>query len=216
MPPLALVKSGDDMNKLKRRLIFIFIIVVVLLVIPLSINSFFSLEAPLELLAVDWNASDELSYIGSIIGGVGTIFLGMITISQTEQINRKNLENEKANTKRPFFIIEEISSDKKFDNNLWEQDQNGFLCFYNRSRYAYVKIKNVGDGVANNLMIEPWGFGHIPKEHRPNLCVPPESSCIIPIRLSEKDAQFVRFVQVIYENIVMMYSSEYYIFFVGK
>ena len=196
------------MDRLKKRSILIFVCVIavalflVLLVIPLIINFFFSLTAPLKLLEVDWNASDALSYFGSVLGGIGTIFLGVITICQTNRINQKNLENEQANTKRPFFIIEEISFDKKSDKKLWDHGQNGFFCTYYKSQYAFIKVINIGDGVANNLIIEPWGFGDIPKEERPALCVQPKSFCTIPVLLPEKTEQHTQFIQVKYENII--------------
>lgn len=133
----------------------------------------------------------------------------------TKQIDQKNTENEKVNTKRPFFIIKEVSFDREFTNNLWEYGQNSFSCFYYKGRHAFIKIVNVGDGVANNLTIEPWGMGDLSREMRPALCVQQQSFCVIPIYLSEKNDQYTKFIQITYENIIGYAYSQKIEFCIG-
>ena len=62
----------------------IIIIIIALFIIPVRINILFSIKTPCNLFAVDWNVNDAFSYFNSIFGGMGTIFLGIITIYQTK------------------------------------------------------------------------------------------------------------------------------------
>ncbi len=192
------------MNWIKKYIVQLVIIFLLLAFIaPIFINYIFQKNALCSIFAVSWEANDALAYFGSIIGGSGTIFLGWITIQQTEQINRNALEKEKANTKRPFFIITEVVSSIQKNSTLWGTGSNGFVYHYNSSHHAFIKIKNVGDGVANNLIINPWGFGDIPKKNRPSFCLPPQHWCTIPIHLSAKvECEGTKFVTVIYENLL--------------
>jgi len=182
---------------------FIIIGLIVIFVVPVLINIMFQHEALFPVFCVSWKASDSLSYFGSVVGGLGTIFLGVITLWQAEQLNKKSEEIENANTKRPFFIITKIISDQKKEHIVWEQGANGFVHTYTDSHYAFIEIVNVGDGVANNLIIEPWGIGDIPKDHRPSFCIPPQSSCTIPVHLLAKyGAKTPRYISIIYENLI--------------
>ena len=177
--------------------------ILLLVVAPLFINFLFKTEAMFSAFLVNWNASDALSYFGSIVGGLGTIFLGWITIQQTSQISKNALEKETANTKRPFFIIVDVTSHKSTGNTLWNSGQNGYVCHYNQSHYAFIKVINVGDGVANNLIIDPWGIGDPPKEDRPSFCLAPQQWCTIPVYLAaEPHYEGTRYITLIYENLL--------------
>lgn len=182
---------------------FVIISIIFIFVAPVLINLMFKHEALCSFFSVSWDASDALSYFDSVVGGLGTIFLGVITLWQAEQLNKKSEEAENENTKRPFFIITEVTSHIEKENIAWDHGSNGFVHTYTNSHYAFIKIVNIGDGVANNLIIEPWGFGDIPKDHRPSFCIPPQIFCTIPVHLLAKyGAKTPQYISIIYENII--------------
>lgn len=194
-------------KKYTVHLVIIFLLLA--FIVPVCINFMFQKDALYTIFAVSWEANDALAYFGSIISGCGTIFLGWIAILQTDQINKTALEKEKANTKRPFFIITEVASPSQKSTKLWGKGSNGFVYHYSSSQYAFIKIKNIGDGVANNLIINPWGFGDIPKKDRPAFCLAPQHWCTIPIHLSAKtECEGTKYVTVIYENLLCYSYSQ--------
>lgn len=182
----------------------------VLFLIPWIISWAFGIEAPAAFFAVKWNAATALEYFGSALGGIGTIFLGIITILQTKQIKALETDRENANVKRPFFIIDSIFNSKNEEQRNWGHDQNGYGYMYDKNKYAFIKIINVGEGVANNLIFEPWGFGELSKGIRPSFCIPSGGFCTIPIHLlvgSQTDS--VEKIEIIYENLIgYAYSQE--------
>lgn len=175
--------------------------IAVFFIAPILINVLYKFSAPVPLLAVNWDARDALSYFGSALGGLGTILLGVITVRLTKQIKASEDDRTNANTKRPFFIITEITVPEG-STYVWGRAQNGYMLNYKNAGYSSIKVVNVGDGPANNLTILPWGFGEVPKEHRPNYCVPPDGFCMIPIRLQTKQSSSSQKISIIYENII--------------
>lgn len=198
-------------SKLQQNIaFFVIVLAVVLILVPWLINWLFKVHSPCKFFAVEWEASDALQYFGSVLGGVGTIFLGIITIKQTKQIKASETDRENSNVKRPFFIIERICNGQDTDSHVWGHDQNGYSYKFSSDMWSFITVRNVGDGVANNLIIEPWGFGNLSKEDRPNFCIPSGNYCNIPIHLSiSKRTDSVEKLNIIYENLIgYAYSQE--------
>ena len=202
-------------NNLKskyQQIIVFFVIVLAMVFIPVPwlINWMFKVHSPFNFFAVEWEASDALQYFGSALGGLGTIFLGIITIMQTKQIKATETDRENSNVKRPFFIIERICNGQDTDSHVWGHDQNGYSYKFNSDMWSFITVRNIGDGVANNLIIEPWGFGDLSKEDRPNFCIPSGNYCNIPIHLSTSNkADSIEKLNIIYENLIgYAYSQE--------
>ena len=178
-------------------------LVAVFVIVPVSIKVAFTTTAPFQWLSAEWEANDALSYVGSVLGGLGTIFLGIITVIQTDQIKKIESEKDAANTKRPFFVIEEVLFPEG-DNDKWVHGRNGFTCTYTKRKQAYIKIVNMGDGVAINLTFEPWGIGEIPKDWRPKFSISANQSCDVPVFLlaREDTDEQIQSVDVQYTNLL--------------
>lgn len=191
------------MNWLKKYKWPLVIATILLVIAPIFINFLFQKEAIFPIFSVDWSASDALAYFGSIVGGFGTILLGWITIRQTNQINKMALEKENANIKRPFFIIKGVISHETDGNKSWKICQNGYVYHYSKSHHAFIEVINVGDGVANNLIIDPWGIGDPPKKDRPSFCIAPQQGCNVPVYLTASlRHEGTKYITLIYENLL--------------
>ncbi len=188
---------------MKFALILFPAIILVFIVIPSFINWAYKSTSIFDWMSVDWDAEDFLLYFGSALSGVGAIYLGIVTLLQNNRIRKDSADKEKSNIKRPFFYIHEVSFSKQ-EAGLWRSNQNGFSCKFTKEQYAYIKVINIGDGIANNLIIEPWWFGDdIPhKKHRPTFCCMPNNYLNIPINLKAKDNNATIDVEIIYQNII--------------
>ena len=197
-------RIGVFTMKLPKKYIYylLVIFIVLLIILPLIINFLFKNDAICSLFEAEWHADSALTYCGSIISGIGTVFLGAITIYQTNQIYKNSQEQNSANTKRPFFAIKKVG----FQNNeggKWSLIASGYTGTYDKQKYAFIEVANIGDGIANNLMFEHWGFGEIPRENRPCFCIPLQGGCNIPILLQISNVpEFTQYVDLVYENIV--------------
>lgn len=195
-----------DYIKKNQKWKFVIIIVIIFVAIPVFVNALFQIKVPFKILQLKWGVSDALSYFGSIVGGLGTIFLGIITIQQTNWNNKKVEESDKANTKRPFFIIDkaftvEYTDGKKLRKE-WEHEKNSFEGRLSENQSVYIDIRNIGDGVANNLTIEPYGFGNILREDRPSACVAPGANYTVEESLKKSLFREITTIYVFYENII--------------
>lgn len=108
-------------------------------------------EAPCAVLEARFDAGDLLGFIGSAAIGAGSLVLALCAIGQTERIDKldRDMQNrqdrfERENTKRPFFVIEQVLVDDEpiqidDDKGIWANKLNGAerLC---------IEIRNVGDG----------------------------------------------------------------------
>ena len=200
---IILTNGCENMNLLKKYWwVFLISLVAVLWIIPIIINAAFNTTAPFPWLSVEWESKDALSYVGSALGGLGTIFLGLITLRQTDYIKKVESDKEAANTKRPFFVIKEVTF-LKGDNDKWEHEQNGFVCTYRELKQTFIRIDNVGDGVANHLTFEPCGMGEVPREWRPSHCISVNEYCFLPIYFYPEDGKKIeQNIEVFYENLL--------------
>lgn len=123
---------------MRKRHILVLIIATLILsiVVPVIINECYKPNTGYMTL---WGAPDVLAYFGEILGALGSIFIGIIALTQSEQANRISdrllqLE-EKKNT--PFLYIDTSSS--KVDT------------FNNREIDISIYFKNSTDNVINIL-----------------------------------------------------------------
>ena len=92
----------------------------------------FKLPASKEIFVAEWNASDALSFYGSILGFAGTVVLGAVSIFQNRKLhNELNMQEQKsqwyetAMSHKPIFYLKSVSfsnsSDQliKRDNGVW-------------------------------------------------------------------------------------------------
>lgn len=77
-----------DKKLLKVLSWLIFGVIVLFVVIPITINFLFERQAPVDILAARWSAADALSYTAGALAFLGTMFLGWISWSQNNRLQR--------------------------------------------------------------------------------------------------------------------------------
>ena len=80
------MKRGKKLLKVLSWLILGVILLFVL--IPIAINFLFERQAPVDILVAKWSAADALSYTAGALAFLGTMFLGWISWSQNNQLQR--------------------------------------------------------------------------------------------------------------------------------
>lgn len=73
-------------------------------IIPLVVNYTFRTEAPVDILAARWNASDALIYISAILAFLGTLFLGLVSWKQNTDLQTMERNNFIANNSCEVFL----------------------------------------------------------------------------------------------------------------
>lgn len=170
--------------------------------LPIFINFLYSQPAPLKFLETSWKGETYLLYIGGIISALGTCGLGLVTLYQTKLIKAKEFEKESAAIKRPFLVVDNVQTDPR-ESGKWGQRTNGFCLHYQASHYSFVAVKNIGDGVANNLVVEPWGTDNTPRSDKICVSLQPNNWFTIPILLeANSGAEGSHVVTIFYENLV--------------
>ena len=175
------------------------LIILIFVGIPLLIHWVFSTPAPIAFMAVDWTAKEYLAYFGSALGGIGTISLGIITIIQTRALKDETVDRENANVKRPFFAISEILSTSK-DASKWGHGNHGHILRFKTNNWSFIEVSNLGDGVANNLVIEPWGDEDTPKNDVPCFSTPQNEYITIPVMIQAVEG--TKYITIYYQNII--------------
>ena len=66
----------------------IFGVIFLFVVIPIAINFLFQRQATVDILVARWDAADALSYTAGALAFLGTMFLGWISWSQNNQLQR--------------------------------------------------------------------------------------------------------------------------------
>lgn len=167
------------MKKTLRNLVVLATaILLFLLCAPLLVNVLFMYEAPCAVLEARFDAGDLLGFIGSAAIGAGSLVLALCAIGQTERIDKldRDMQNrqdrfERENTKRPFFVIEQVLVDDEpiqidDDKGIWANKLNGAerLC---------IEIRNVGDGPACRFRLrEDSAFGNAESMDQHRMCIP--------------------------------------------
>lgn len=86
----------------KHKIISIMILIILLIGVPLIINVLFKIHPTNKIFIAEWEAGDLLSYYGSILLGLVTIYLAYVAITQTKyanDVNKRLLHMEESNKK---------------------------------------------------------------------------------------------------------------------
>ncbi len=146
--------------------------------------------------------SGWLSYFSSFISLIGTLFLGSVTLWQTEKIKNDEFKERKANTERPYLSISRVliaSEPLLFCNNSYR----GQIKI---SETITIELKNEGNGIATNFAYHPrydW-FGEMPEEENQQHSIAKGEIIAIKIRPHiEKDYNSLKeTITFEYQNIV--------------
>lgn len=142
-----------------------------------------------------------LGYVGTCLGATATVALAGVSIWQTREAYCDQAAREKENTKRPFFVINEV----KFSNRsiVMTKERGAFECdIVGGSALISLVLKNVGDGPANNLAWQLEGFGEMQDEDRALACVPAGGTSAYCIRVEARRSSGETFKYLEYENML--------------
>ena len=99
--------------------------------VPLLINHLYKTPAPVKLFQMKWEASDALSFYGSVLGFLGSFLLGAVSVFQNKQLHNEMREREekyhweeKELLYRPQFYLYDVTTpcgDSQRDiHGIWE------------------------------------------------------------------------------------------------
>jgi hypothetical protein len=119
----------DILNYIKIHWVITIIIFAVLIIIPLGIHTAFYFLAALPFFSAVWSAGDALSFYGSILTAMGSIFLGLAALYQTKKLHYEVLQREndreiyrlsqiKPHIECTNIMVEEAG--KSFDDEKWQ------------------------------------------------------------------------------------------------
>ena len=167
---------------MKNKNIIIFISVILIVVIPFFINLSFKVYlAPL--LAAEWEAGDLLSYYGSLLGGIITLFGVIMTLNyQTKQSERDDSIKYKPILKiasventypefigrhefRGYFPVQYSKDDinKKARESLFEKQMESVTSFH-------VILENKGRGEAVDVSLNSVNIAEVSWDDKSNIC----------------------------------------------
>lgn len=132
------------------------IVSIILLSMPILINIAFKFGAEYELYNIGFKKDEILAYYGVFLSGVVTIIVNKRLINQNYELHEGLYRANNINIKRPYFIVESVSIDGKEvkkNNSIFEEQEAPI-----KGR-VYIKLKNIGDGVA--IDFEEEGLGGI-------------------------------------------------------
>lgn len=101
------------MNWIRENKTISIIFLVLVFILPLGITQLlFSINAPYPWLISLWDSGDFLAYAGSFMSFIGSVFLGYVAISQSEEANRlnKNLQKIQESTFISMISIAQLES----------------------------------------------------------------------------------------------------------
>ncbi|MCQ2470848.1 MAG: hypothetical protein MJ147_02305 [Clostridia bacterium] len=87
------------MKKSRKTWLFLLIVVLALFAFPLVINIAFKYNSGIKFFQAEWSSGDALGFYGSVIGTIGTVFLGYVAWKQNERLTKieeNNFINENA------------------------------------------------------------------------------------------------------------------------
>ena len=95
---------GDERLK-KRNLILILILFAI--IVQFIINILYKIDAPIEILKTEWDASTALNFWGTVFAAIGTIYLGQISIKQNNRLMELEHNNYISNFSE-LVILEDL------------------------------------------------------------------------------------------------------------
>lgn len=160
-----------------------------------------------------WYEDSLIDYWGVIIGAAPAVVFAALTYRQTEKIYRMQDSWTRENTKRPFFIIDEVTANGdealKCTGNCYEG--SFFDDELPKDRCVTVILRNIGEGVAVRFHNMDETFGDaVPTEK----FVQPDKTVRVRIPLftseaMQKDGCRDKTVELLYQNIVgVQYRQE--------
>ncbi len=160
-----------------------------------------------------WYEDSLIDYWGVIIGAAPTVVFAALTYRQTEKIYHMQDSWTRENTKRPFFIIDQVTANEdealKCKDNCYE---GGFFDEeVPKDRCITVILRNIGEGVAVRFRNMAETFGDAAPTEK---FVQPDKTVRIRIQLftseaMQKDGYRNKTVEILYQNIVgVQYRQE--------
>jgi len=125
----------------KDRLFYIALVISTITVIPMAINCLFKNPAPCDFFAANWSAGDALSYLGAVFASLVSLYLGLDAKMQ----EAARASNERANSARPFLIVESITSR---DTEIHKSQTGSFEFTITKGTLLSITLKNIGEGPA--------------------------------------------------------------------
>ncbi len=147
------MENNKEINNKNKLIIYLIIVLAILVVLPLLIEKLIVNNNYLSKASNDGWIAFLGSYIGGIIGGMGTLIAMIVTTRETRRIQRKNeeyiikkdyLEDVKRN--KPLLMIKEVDEGSRWISesrfNIGRVDLYSIILF---------EIKNVGLGIAKDI-----------------------------------------------------------------
>lgn len=189
---------------------FIILLIVIALTVPLIVNVAFSRNAPIGLLEARFAADGLLQYLGTVTIGIGTISLAWLSYRQADKIESvraemqdKQAQFERLNTKRPFFAVAGISLDgQPLQSNV---DDFGVLtaALNDDTKSIGVNVVNIGDGPACKCRTcDDAAFGKAPIVRQHRMCIPSGEQYDFEVFASSIKQKGNQDITIKYENIL--------------
>ena len=189
---------------------FTILLIAMALAAPAIINIVFSIDAPIDLLKARFAADGLLQYLGTVTIGIGTISLAWLSYRQADKIESvraeiqdKQAQFERLNTKRPFFAVAGISLDgQPLQSNV---DDFGVLtaALNDDTKSIGVNIINIGDGPACKCRTcNDAAFGKAPIVRQHSMCIPSGEQYDFEVFASSIKQKGNQDITIKYENIL--------------
>ena len=121
-------------------LIGVIIVLLAVVGVPLLINWAYSIPAPCDFLAMDWDAKDALSYYGSALGFIGTVIFSGLALWQNHII--------KTESDKHTDLLEEMERKKNMPILYFGSN----VCSGNCMHLGF-HVENVSDNIALDVLI---------------------------------------------------------------
>lgn len=209
-PSRQIKQAKHSQRKCMADRTFIILLIVIALTVPLIVNVAFSINAPIGLLEARFATDGLLQYFGTVAIGIGTISLAWLSYRQADKIESvraemqdKQAQFERLNTKRPFFAVAGISLDgQPLQSNV---DDFGVLtaALNDDTKNIGVNVVNIGDGPACKCRTcDDAAFGEAPIERQHRVCIPSGEQYNFEVLTSSIKQRGNQDITIKYENIL--------------
>jgi len=180
----------------------LWIAVILLFLPPVAI---FILASQTNIFSDGVSAGDVLTYLAGYGAFIGTVGLGCAAIRQSDDAKEQATHNINVNTKRPFFIIDDVSYLDVYGNNcVVFKSVNGYCHNYDNPISINIKVKNIGDGIANRFLVKSPDNIQNTADSKTSASVIPNDWCTVQINpVVKSDAgKNKQIYTILYQNIV--------------
>lgn len=179
----------------KKWWVWVLAALILAFVVPCIINELYKREAGYLTL---WGADDVLGFYGAFLSFVGTFVLGLAAYSQNEKLNKRQQNNDAANTLTPYFTMDVSADDNKGRKVSFENSH-----YIIEGRKATISLTNKGLGIAVNVEAEKFfGKWRDDIDHKMKETVGIDEAIKMTISLTEKACDEIKTRYIIYENIL--------------